>query len=44
MKREKELVKISEQKARKMFAAGERWKKKQLEKIKKVASKVRKKK
>jgi len=30
MKREKELVKISEQKARKMFAAGERWEKKQL--------------
>jgi len=44
MKREKELVKISEQKARKMFAAGERWEKKQLEKIKKAASKVRKKK
>ena len=44
MKREKELVKISKQKVRKMYAAGESWEKKQLEKLKKAASKARKKK
>ena len=43
MKREKELVKISKQKARKMYAAGESWEKKQLAKLKKAASKARKK-
>lgn len=44
LKRENGLLKLSEQKARKMFAAGERWEKIQLEKIKKAASRVRKKK
>jgi hypothetical protein len=44
LKREKGLLKLSEQKAKKMFAAGERWEKIQVEKIKKAASRVRKKK
>ena len=44
LKREKGLLKLSEQKAKKMFAAGERWEKIQLEKIKKAASRIRKKK
>ena len=44
LKREKGLLKLSEQKAKKMFAAGERWEKIQLEKIKKAAARVRKKK
>ena len=43
MKREKELVKISKQKARKMYTAGESWEKKQFAKLKKAASKARKK-
>jgi hypothetical protein len=44
LKREKGLVKLSEQKAMKMLAAGERWEKKQLAKIKKAAARARKKK
>jgi hypothetical protein len=44
LNREKGLIKLSEQKARKMFAAGERWEKKQLAKIKKAAARARKKK
>jgi hypothetical protein len=43
LKREKGLIKLSEQKAKKMFAAGERWEKKQLAKLKKAASKARRK-
>jgi hypothetical protein len=43
-KREKELVKISEEKVRKVIAAGESWEKKQLARLKQAASKVRKKK
>ena len=41
MKREKELRKISEQKAKKMLAAGEAWEKKQLAKLKKAADEVK---
>lgn len=44
LKREKELVKISEKKARKMLAAGGGWEKKQLARIKKAVSRVYKKK
>jgi len=44
LKREKGLIKLSEQKARKMLTAGERWEKKQLAKIKKAAARARKKK
>ena len=44
LKREKGLLKLSEQKARKMFAAGERWEKEQIARIKKAAAKARKKK
>jgi len=42
LKREKELVKISEKKTRKMLAAGERWEKKQVAKMMKSAEKARK--
>jgi D-alanyl-D-alanine dipeptidase len=40
LKREKELLKISEKKVKKMIAAGERWEKKQLGKLKKAAEKI----
>jgi len=43
LKRERELSRISEQKALKMLAAGERWEKKQLAKLKKVTANARKK-
>ncbi len=43
LKRERELSRISEQKALKMLAAGERWEKKQLAKLKKATAKARKK-
>ena len=43
LKRERELSRISEQKALKMLAAGERWEKKQLAKLKQVTAKARKK-
>ena len=42
LKREKQLMKISEKKAKEMLAAGVRWEKKQLSKIKKAAEKARK--
>ncbi|MFT5132835.1 MAG: hypothetical protein ACI9SC_001303, partial [Gammaproteobacteria bacterium] len=42
LKREKELLKISEKKAIKMLAAGERWEKKQVSKIIKAARAARK--
>ena len=41
LKREKELVKISEKKAKKMLVAGERWEKKQISNLKKAAEKAR---
>ncbi len=41
LKREKELRKISEKKAKKMLAAGEAWEKKQLEKLRKAAKDVK---
>ena len=44
LKREKGLIKLSKQKAKKMFAAGERWEKKQLAKIKSAAARARRKK
>ena len=44
LNREKSFIKLSEQKAKKMLVAGERWEKKQIEKIKKAAAKTRKKK
>jgi len=40
LKRERELVKISEKKIKKMIAAGERWEKKQIGKLKKAAGKL----
>jgi hypothetical protein len=42
LKREKELLKISQKKAVKMLAAGERWEKKQVAKIVKAAKVARK--
>ena len=41
LKREKELVRLSEKKARKMIAAGERWEKKHMGRLKKAADKAR---
>jgi len=41
LKREKALVKMSQEKTRKMIAAGERWERKQLNKIKKATARVR---
>ena len=43
LKREKELMLFSEKKFKKMTAAGKRWEKKQLAKMKKAAKKSRKK-
>ena len=43
IKREKELIKISKNKTAKMIAAGEKWEKQQLAKIKKTASRTRRK-
>ncbi len=43
LKREKTLIKMSQNKTREMFAAGERWEKQQLHKIKKLTSRARKK-
>ena len=42
MKREEKLRKISQKKAKKMLAAGERWEKKQLDKLKKATEEARK--
>ena len=42
-KREKELVRISEQKIKKMIVAGERWEKEQLARLKKATANARKK-
>jgi hypothetical protein len=41
LKREKELMKISEKKAKKMFVAGEQWEKKQVKKLKRAAERTR---
>lgn len=43
VKREKELMKMSKNKTAKMIAAGERWEKEQLARIKKIASQTRRK-
>ncbi len=43
LKRERELSRISEKKALKMLAAGERWEKEQLAKLKQATAKARKK-
>jgi len=43
LKREKALIKMSQNKTREMIAAGERWEKQQLHKINKLTSRVRKK-
>jgi len=41
LKREQELMKLGEKKAKAMLAAGERWEKKQIARIKKATSKKR---